>query len=103
MSAKYRRLADALIADIRAGKYPPGSQLPSVRQMRADGIGLSTVQRALQALAEEGWTVPAPGSGTYVADHLPAWPRPAARSVEERLADLEARMDAHERSHGEVR
>lgn len=99
MSAKYRRLADRLIAEIRAGKYPPGSQLPSVRQMRADGIGLSTVQRALQALAEEGWTVPAPGSGTYVADPLPE-PRPAPRSVEDRLADLEAWRAEHERRHG---
>ncbi len=88
MSAKYRRLADALIADITAGKYPPGSRLPSARELAKDH-GITTVQRAMRALVEEGWTSPASGSGTYVADPLPA-PPVRGRSLEERVADLEA-------------
>jgi len=89
VTATYRRLADELVARIRAGEFPPGSRLPSARQLQAAGWGLSSVQRAMQALAEEGWTRPVSGSGTYVADPVPPAPVPGL-SLEERVADLEA-------------
>ena len=92
MTATYRRLADELVARIRAGEFPPGSRLPSARQLQAAGWGLSSVQRAMQALVDEGWTRPVSGSGTYVADPLPV-ERPAVPTLEDRVAAVERRLD----------
>ena len=41
--------------DILMGKYPPGSQIPSVRQLAFDAsVNPNTVQRALAILEQEG-------------------------------------------------
>src|SRR5215218_3525021 len=68
-----------VIEDVRtaARALPPGSRLPSVRELmarhRASPI---TVQRAITRLASEGVVDPRPGRGTFVAH--PARPAPAA-------------------------
>jgi len=84
-----RQIADRLTAAIRAGVHPPGSRLPSVRELQAsEGVARQTAANALDLLVEEGWARQAPGSGTYVADPLPAEPaRPV--SLEDRVAALE--------------
>ena len=89
MTAKYRRLADHLIDEIRSGRRAPGSPMPSVRDLAAEH-GQSTAWRAMQALAAEGWTVATPGAGTFVAERLPV----SGRSVEDRLAAAEADIAA---------
>jgi DNA-binding transcriptional MocR family regulator len=63
-----------VIEDVRtaARALPPGSRLPSVRELMArHRASPVTVQRALARLAGEGLVVPRPGRGTFVAEHLP--------------------------------
>jgi DNA-binding transcriptional MocR family regulator len=52
-----------------ARALPPGSRLPSVRELMArHRASPVTVQRALAQLAGEGLVVPRPGRGTFVAE-----------------------------------
>src|SRR5947199_8349543 len=52
---------------------PPGSRLPSVRELMArHRASPVTVQRAIARLAQEGLVVPRPGRGTYVAERAAA-------------------------------
>ena len=62
----YLQLYRQLRQDIAEGAYPPGSKLPSKRQL-ADELGLSliTVEHALALLADEGYAVPKQRSGFY--------------------------------------
>lgn len=49
------QLAQQLARRIIAGVYPPGSRLPSVREMAAEaGVNPNTMQRALAQLEQEG-------------------------------------------------
>jgi len=67
------QLARLLAAEIGRGRLAPGETLPSSRAL-AQSLGLSRhiVMSALWELEMEGWTVSRHGSGTYVADVLPA-------------------------------
>jgi DNA-binding FadR family transcriptional regulator len=59
-----------VIEDVRtaARALPPGSRLPSVRELMArHRASPVTVQRAITRLAQEGLVVPRPGRGTFVA------------------------------------
>jgi DNA-binding transcriptional MocR family regulator len=63
--------ASRVIEDVRtaARALPPGSRLPSVRELMArHRASPVTVQRAISRLAQEGLVVPRPGRGTFVAD-----------------------------------
>ncbi len=66
------RLADRLRREITSGRLAPGSPLPSRRELQ-DRLGGSsiTVQQALDALGDEGFTVARPRHGTIVAEHPP--------------------------------
>lgn len=85
MSAEdYRRIADAVAADIAAGRLRPGDRLPTQRAFaRAHRIANSTATRVYRELARRGLTVGEVGRGTYVraARHAPgpalAEPAPA--------------------------
>ena len=49
------QLAQQLARRIIAGIYPPGSRLPSVRELAAEaGVNPNTMQRALAQLEQEG-------------------------------------------------
>ena len=64
----YRQLADLLRDAIRAGEIGPGEALPSLaRMVQETGLSMSTVQRAVKVLADEGLVVSVPGRGTFVA------------------------------------
>ncbi len=68
----FRRLADAIVGDIAAGRLRPGDQLPSIAQLAAThGMHVSTVSRALDRLKAQGGIVGVPGVGTFVAEHPP--------------------------------
>ena len=48
---------------------PPGSRLPSVRQLAMDlSINPNTIQRAYAELEQEGLIYPVKGKGNFVAD-----------------------------------
>lgn len=64
-----RQIADDLTARIRSGEYPPGSKLPSLREL-ADlySVSVSTIQRALELTRDRGLTVGRAGAGVYVVE-----------------------------------
>ena len=51
----WQQITEQLTARILKGEYPPGSRLPSVRELAAQaGVNPNTMQRALSALEQEG-------------------------------------------------
>ncbi|WP_261994512.1 GntR family transcriptional regulator [Streptomyces sp. ME109] len=64
---EFWRVLEELRARLANGAYPLGSSLPAQRTL-ADELGVSrdTVQRALRALAGEGWIESRQGSGSRV-------------------------------------
>ncbi|MGH3660192.1 MAG: GntR family transcriptional regulator, partial [Micromonosporaceae bacterium] len=62
-----QQIAAALRAQIVAGNYQPGEQLPSIPSLTERyGVAKQTVQRAIDQLRLEGMLVTKPGSGTFV-------------------------------------
>ncbi|MHC4916299.1 MAG: GntR family transcriptional regulator, partial [Planctomycetota bacterium] len=60
--AGYRRLAAELLRAVEAGRFPPGSLLPSTRSLQREyGVGYRTVWLAVDRLKREGRLAPAPG------------------------------------------
>ncbi|SCF42887.1 regulatory protein, gntR family [Micromonospora matsumotoense] len=55
----------------RPHPYPPGSKLPSLREL-ADlhSVSVSTIQRALELTRDRGLTVGRAGAGVYVTEGL---------------------------------
>jgi GntR family transcriptional regulator len=52
----YQQIVDGLRALLVAGRFEPGDQLPTVRQLAMDlGVHHNTVAEAYRILAEEGW------------------------------------------------
>jgi DNA-binding transcriptional MocR family regulator len=77
----YDNTESRVIQDVRtaARDLPPGSRLPSVRELMArHHASPVTVQRAISRLAGEGLVIPRPGRGTYVAERPAAHPQPAS-------------------------
>lgn len=65
----YRAIAEDLAERISRGEYPPGSQLPSYRQLaEIYSCSVTTAQSALRLLRERGLTNSQPGRGVYVAE-----------------------------------
>ena len=62
-----RQLADTLRAQIADGAYPPGSKIPSYRQLRdSHHVALNTAQAAIRMLAADGLVEIRPARGAYV-------------------------------------
>jgi DNA-binding FadR family transcriptional regulator len=82
-----RQLADALRAQIAGGAYPPGSKIPSYRQLRdSHHVALNTAQAAIRILAADGLVEIQPARGAYVRGK-PDGKGPTLRAE---LADLQA-------------
>ncbi|NBQ88103.1 MAG: FadR family transcriptional regulator [Betaproteobacteria bacterium] len=65
----YRHIAEQLLALIEQGEYPPGTRLPSERELAQQlGVSRPSVREALIALEVEGWVEVRTGSGVYVID-----------------------------------
>lgn len=93
------RAAQAILAGIVDGTYPPGLRLPPESELAARlGVGRSTLREALSHLATLGLVKSRRGSGVLVLDFrkeatlalLPAWL--AAGRFEHPLADVVAEM-----------
>jgi DNA-binding transcriptional MocR family regulator len=73
----YRALADAVSADIAAGRLRPGERLPTQRRFARDrGIAVSTAARTYTELSRRGLVTGEVGRGTFVRAAPPA-PVPA--------------------------
>jgi DNA-binding transcriptional MocR family regulator len=67
--ARYKSVVDALATDIRAGKIPPGTRLPTHRELAArEGLALVTATRVYAELAGMGLVSGETGRGTYVRE-----------------------------------
>ena len=64
----YEQVRDGLRKLIITGGIPAGDKLPSVRQLAASlAINPNTIQRASQALEQEGYAYSVPGKGSFAA------------------------------------
>src|SRR5512142_866515 len=73
---RYQELAERLAELIRHGTYPPGTRIPSVRQMsQQQNVSISTVLQAYSLLERQGLIEARPQSGYYtcapVEERLP--------------------------------
>jgi GntR family transcriptional regulator len=67
--ALYFEVIDVLLQDIKSGRYPAGSQLPSEDQLaREFAISRVTLREALRFLENDGLIVRRHGAGTFVLD-----------------------------------
>jgi GntR family hexuronate regulon transcriptional repressor len=65
----YQRVANAIVEEIRSGKYPPGDRLPPERELAEEfGVSRPTVREAMIALEIRGIVEARRGSGIYVID-----------------------------------
>ncbi len=73
----YRFIYNELVDKIVRGEYPPGSRLPSEKEL-AESYGVSriTSRKSLGMLAEEGLAERLPGKGTFVRHAGKAVPGP---------------------------
>jgi GntR family transcriptional regulator len=68
----FRQLADELRSEIRSGKRPGGSRLPTESEFQADyGVSRTTARAALRLLETEGLVVTRKGYGSYVRERPP--------------------------------
>ena len=72
--SRYKSLVDAFAADIRSGRLPPGTRLPTHRQLAAtEGLALATATRVYSELEAMGLVSGETGRGTFVREtSLPA-------------------------------
>lgn len=67
--SRYKGVVDAFAADIRAGRLPSGTRLPTHRQLAAcEGIALVTASRVYGELEAMGLVSGEQGRGTFVRD-----------------------------------
>jgi len=84
---KYLRIREALRQEIDAGRYPPGSPLPSQRLLAERfGVTLMTVRQAIGLLEEEGVVTTRQGSGTFVRQRPFAYRLGPLRSLAREIA-----------------
>jgi DNA-binding transcriptional MocR family regulator len=85
----YRVLADAMAADITAGRLRAGDRLPTQRRFARDrGIAVSTASRAYAELSRRGLVAGEVGRGTFVRAAPPP-PGPALAEHRPGTVDLE--------------
>lgn len=67
----YADIADDMEERIRTGEYPPGSTLPTYRELaEIYSVSVSTASRAVALLRDRGLTESHPGVALYVARHV---------------------------------
>ncbi|MEB0045560.1 MULTISPECIES: PLP-dependent aminotransferase family protein [unclassified Pseudomonas] len=67
--SRYKSLVDTFAADIRAGRLPPGTRLPTHRQLAAtEGLALVTASRVYAELEAMGLVSGETGRGTFVRE-----------------------------------
>jgi DNA-binding transcriptional MocR family regulator len=88
--ARYRSVVDALADAIRSGRLPPGTRLPTHRELAArEQLALVTASRVYAELAAMGLVSGETGRGTFVRDlSLPSSHGIDQRAVADDLLDL---------------
>lgn len=74
----WRQIRDDLADRIRSGQLPPGSPLPSIRELAVETlVSVITVKKAYEELERANLVYSRQGRGTFVADHAEAASREA--------------------------
>ncbi|MCU0711551.1 MAG: GntR family transcriptional regulator [Pirellula sp.] len=80
----YTQVIDQVKRRVSTGDLPPGSELPSIRQLAADlKISVITIKRAYLELERDGVIQTRQGKGSYVAEN----PGLASELLERELLD----------------
>lgn len=67
----YLQIMDLILKDIISGKYPPGSQIPPVRELsKLYNANPNTCQKAVSELTDSGLLVACSTNGKFVTDDL---------------------------------
>lgn len=84
----WRQIRDDLADRIRSGQLPPGSPLPSIRELAVETlVSVITVKKAYEELERANLVYSHQGRGTFVADHGPIASRAAlVREIEAEIA-----------------
>ncbi len=68
----WRQVRAAIVAEIAAGEFPPGTPLPAEKLLAERfGCAIGTIRRATDGLVAEGALTRQQGRGTFVAGHTP--------------------------------
>lgn len=87
--AVFLQIAEKLKEDILCGKYPPDSQIPSVRQLAFDAsVNPNTVQKALAALESEGLIFTKGTMGKFVTDNQEVLCRARNQKIEHLISSF---------------
>ena len=68
----YARVASILRERIRGGEWQPGTQIPTIDELRGTyQVAEITLRQAIRTLSDEGLLLSRRGKGTFVLDQLP--------------------------------
>lgn len=89
----YRQIIDQVLLGVADGRWKPGAQLPTVRQLAVDlSVNLNTVAKAYREMEIRGIVETQQGTGTFVAtrraDRRPAERRKALEGLLDRFVAL---------------
>lgn len=106
---RYRAIADALEADLRAGRLAPGTRLPTHRELAERlGVTVGTITRAYAEAESRGLTAGTVGRGTFVREarvQAPTMIQPPAAGLIDLSVNRPAllpQVDALRRTLGEL-
>jgi GntR family transcriptional regulator len=89
--ARYARVASAVHAEIARGRYPVGTELPSIEALaKRFDVSHMTIKRALTKLVDEGLVVTRRGMRAQVVS---ANPTERSQHVEVQITELRRRVD----------
>ncbi len=89
----YEQIIEGVEKNILMGIYPPGSQIPSTRELSVTlSINPNTIQKSYTELIRRGVIISSPGSGSYVAPDAIAHIRAAATEKLSRLEELTSEL-----------
>lgn len=85
----YAQLVEQIQLRILAGAYPPGSKLPSVRDLAAEAtVNPNTMQRALSDLEREGLVFTQRTSGRFITEDQTMIEQMKANLAHEQITDF---------------
>ena len=89
----YLQIVNSLQRGIASGVYPPGSRLPSVRELALEaGVNPNTMQRALSELERTGLVCSQRTAGRFVTEDASALSQLRSTMSETIVAELVAKL-----------
>ena len=91
----YLQIVNTLKRDIAGGAYPPGSRLPSVRDLAVEaGVNPNTMQRALAELERNGLVNSQRTAGRFITEDASALTQLRKSTSEQIISELVAKLRA---------